>query len=448
MSARLAMWMSRVAAAALAGGAWRFLRRLARRPPRIWHGFTPLHATAWMVQAERRAGFPSLSVVTNTRATRYALVRSEDFDVVFEERSSRWDDVHWHTLEHLLLHADVWNAYFDCLVFNPNDVRKNELAFRLIRAMGIRIVVQLHGSDLLCTGKVKTRYGWPERAQLDYPLWDLEEQRGIVETRVALFTRYAHFIIAGDSIFKPFLQRWDVSFHTVPVDVDSLQPSNPREPPGPPVIIHAPNHRHVKATDALLAACDELRARGFAFELRLIESVPRHQALDLYRDAAIIADQFTMGGFGIFALEGMALAKPVLTYLDEEHHTNPVFSHPLVNTTPENLRDVLAVLLSLPELRQRIGEAGRESVVRYQSFPVMGEVWARIYRHVWWGAPLDLSSTRHFDPARGTRALTEDPGKAAFWPVPVDDLIQRIAAALERVADQKTSSAGTIGSEP
>jgi glycosyltransferase involved in cell wall biosynthesis len=279
---------------------------------------------------------------------------------------------------------------------------------------------------------VKTRYGWPERAQLDYPEWDLNAQRAVVETRVALFTRFAHFIIAGDSIFKQFLARWDVAFHTVPVDTERLQPPNPSVRAGSPLIIHAPNHRHVKGTEALLAACDELRAKGFVFDLRLVESVPRHEALDLYRDAAIIADQFTMGGFGIFALEGMALGKPVLTYLDEEHHTNPVFSHPIVNTTSENIRDVLAALLEIPELRRRIGDAARASVVRYQSFAVMGEVWTRIYRHMWWGEPLDLVSTRHFHPERGTRPLTEDPSQAEFWPVPVDDLIAHIATAIER----------------
>jgi glycosyltransferase involved in cell wall biosynthesis len=428
---RRALWIVRVLAAAGIGAIVRFARRVARRPPRIWHGFTPVHSTRWIVEAEREAGLPSLSVVTHTRASRYPLVRREDFDVVFEQEAGRWDDVHWLALTHLLRHGDVWNAWFDCLFFQQNDRRKNALAMQLIRAVGIRIVAQVHGSDVVCLGKIESRYDWPARMQLDYPLWDLGAQRAVVENRVALFSRYAHFIIAGDSIFAGFLDRWDVLFHTVPADTRRLAPVFTTGNTVP-LIVHAPNHRNVKGTEFLLRAVERLQARGIACELRLIEGIPRHEALALYDAADIIADQFILGGFGIFALEGMALGKPVLTYLDEQHLRNPLLVHPLVNTTPENVEEVLAVLLQLPELRERIGRAARASVERYQSFEVMAEVWMRVYRHVWWGEPLALETTRHFDPARGTRAVTEDPREAAFWPVEVGDLMGEIEKALSR----------------
>jgi hypothetical protein len=430
----------RILSAALAGAVVRFARRLAGRPPRIWHGFSPLHSTAWMVQAERKAGFPSISVVTNTRALRYALVRPEDFDRVFEMETGRWDDVHWHALIHLLLHGDIWNAYFDCLFANASDHRKNVLIFRLIRSTGIRIVVQPHGGDLACLGIYHTRYQWPERMQLDYPTWDLAAYKPIVEERVALFARFADFVVAGDSMFEPALTRFDASFHAVPVDVELLRPTaRPRR--DVPVIIHAPNHRNVKGTPFLLEALETLRKLGFAFELRLIESVPRPEALKLYEDADIIADQFIIGAYGVFALEGLALGKPVLTYLDEEHLTRSVFNDPLVNTTLENMTGVLAALIAVPELRERLGAAGRASAVRYHSFDALAEVWGRVYDFAWRGKRPDFESTVIFETARGTRSLSEDPAAPEFWPVPVDDLMPQIAAALKR------SSAGEIGSE-
>jgi hypothetical protein len=147
-----------------------------------------------------------------------------------------------------------------------------------------------------------------------------------------------------------------------------------------------------------------------------------------------------MGTYGTFALEGMALGKPVLTYLTSENLLRPSCSHPLVNTTPENLVEVLAVLHAVPELRTRIGEASRASVVRYQSFEAMAAVWTQIYRHVWWREPLDLQSTPPYDPARTARSLSEDPASAEFWPVPVDDLIPRITEAVRRIRlpDQTT----------
>ena len=425
-------WSLRVFRAAVIGAMIRFARRLGRRPPRIWHGFSPLHATSWMVQAERKAGFPSISATFHTRATRYALVRPEDFDRVFEAETDRRDDVHWLAIIDLLRNADIWNAYYDCLFYKHTEHARNVFVFRLFRLVGIRIVVQSHGSDLLCIGPYSSRYGWPERAQLDYPTWDLTAYRETVEERVALFTRFADFVMTGDSLYEPVFPRADLSLHTVPVDTELLVPRQAETRPVP-VIVHAPNHRHVKGTAYLIDAVDRLRERGFPFELRLIEGVPRHEALQLYAAADIVADQFIMGAFGIFALEGMALGKPVLTYLDEPHLQRPIYSHPIVNTTPENMVEVLAVLHAVPELRTRIGDASRASVVRYQSFEALAQVWTRIYRHVWWREPPDLESTPPFDPARKARSLTEDPAQAEFWPVQVDDLMPRIEDALRRI---------------
>jgi hypothetical protein len=137
-----------------------------------------------------------------------------------------------------------------------------------------------------------------------------------------------------------------------------------------------------------------------------------------------------MGGFGIFALEGLCLGKPVLTYLDQDYLGNPIFTHPIVNTNPENIERVLAVLLQVPALRERLGEAGCESVVRYQSVAAMAEVWTRIYCHLWWGEPLDLETTAPFSRERQARSFVEDPACPDFWPVPVEDLMPAIHNAL------------------
>ena len=434
------VWAFRIGSAAAIGAVHRFARRLLRRPPRIWHGFTPLHSTAWMVQAERTAGFPSMSVVTNTRALKYAIVRHEDFDRVFESESDRWDDVHWHALVHLLLHGDIWTAYFDCLFANVSDHRKNVAIFRLIRATGIRILVQPHGGDLACIGIFRTRYQWPERMQLDYPNWDLTAQKAIVDERVSLFGRFADFVLNGDAMFEAALPRSDAEFHTAPVDLELLRPTPPRRR-DVPVIVHAPNHRNVKGTPFLLDALEALRRRGFAYELRMIEGIPRPEALAMYAEADIVADQFIIGAYGIFALEGLALGKPVMTYLDEVHLSRRVYNHPIVNTNPENMRDVLAALLTVPELRERLGAAGRASVERYHSFTALAEAWKRVYDQVWWDKPLDLQSTRIYDTDRGTRSLVEDPTVAEFWPVPVGDLMPQITEAVKR------SRAGEMGSE-
>lgn len=425
---RLGVWCVRVAFAAIAGAAVRLARRVAHRNPRIWHGMFPLHMTAAMVRADRAAGFPSRSVALHLRQTRYALVTEREFDAVFDSRGA-WFDAHWRALIDLLLRGDIWSAYYDSLFF-PAGSRANDLAFRLIRLAGIRIIVCAHGGDVLHQDGRSTRFDWIARTQRDYPDWDLQAQAAIVHERMRLFDRYAAMVLPGDSTLRRFLRRSDLLFKYFPIETDLLRVDAGVERRAVPMIVHAPNHRFTKGTDALVAAVERLQARGIACELRLVEGVPRTEAMRIYAGADVIADQFCGGAFGAFALEGLALGKPVLTYLDEEHLSDRRFNLPIVNTNPENVERVLAVLLQVPELRERLGRAARQAVGRYQSVEAMAEVWRVIYEHVWWGTPLDLSRSAHFSPERQPRSPSEDPADPAFWPVPVDDMRGEITRAL------------------
>jgi glycosyltransferase involved in cell wall biosynthesis len=417
-------WMFRLAAAAVAGAVWRRLRRIARRMPRIWHGHLPLHMTRDQVLADRLAGFPSRSVTVTASALKYALMTERDFDVVLAREGVAPDTIHWRAMIDLHLHADIWNAHFDCLFFPPSQRRRNELALRLVRLAGIRIIVSPHGSDIVQLGREKTRYDWIERMARDYPSWDFAAQTPVSRLRIELFGRYASFIIAADPATARLLDRYDLLFKYFPVTIPET-PAIPAGAPARPRIIHAPNHRFVKGTDFLLEAVERVRAAGFDCELVLVEGVPRSEAVELYRTADVIADQFCIGSYGVFAVESLALGKPVLVYLDAEDLATTARGLPLVNATPENLTRVLAAMLAVPELRTRLGEAGRTAAVRRHSPEAIGEVWGQIYRHVWWGEPLRIEEEG------SARVFTEDPADETFWPVDVADLMPRVTAIVQ-----------------
>jgi hypothetical protein len=74
----------------------------------------------------------------------------------------------------------------------------------------------------------------------------------------------------------------------------------------------------------------------------------------------------------------------------------------------------------------------------------LAEVWAQLYRPVWWGEPLRLEQTRHVSPERKPRSFTEDLAHRDFWPVPVDDLLPEIHAALERLATAARSELAVL----
>lgn len=129
-------------------------------------------------------------------------------------------------------------------------------------------------------------------------------------------------------------------------------------------ILHSPSSRAIKGTHYVLEAIDELKRRGLDVELMLVENVPWAQVMDYYRQADIVVDQLLVGWYGAFAVECMALGKPVLCYLREQDLTCVSFRDeiPIVRTSPQTLVDDLAALVEDVPRRRELGEQGRAFV--------------------------------------------------------------------------------------
>jgi glycosyltransferase involved in cell wall biosynthesis len=150
--------------------------------------------------------------------------------------------------------------------------------------------------------------------------------------------------------------------HVVPPGLDLRQyaPAATEDHPRP-VVLHAPSSRHRKGTEHVIAACE-----GLDVELDIVEGLRHDEARRHYERADIVVDQLNAGWYGIFALEAMALAKPVLSYLRDEavQETERAAGVrvPIVRVTKETLRDRIAGLAASPEERRRVGASSRAYV--------------------------------------------------------------------------------------
>ena len=151
-------------------------------------------------------------------------------------------------------------------------------------------------------------------------------------------------------------------------------------------VAHAPSKRAVKGTEAVIAAVDALRARGAPVELDLIEGVPNREARLRYAAADVVVDQLRIGWYGMFAIESMALAKPVVVHLDEEAaaETEEAFGLelPLVRADEGNLENVLAGLLEVRETLPELGRRSREYVERVHAHTSVARRVLEIYERV------------------------------------------------------------------
>ena len=151
-------------------------------------------------------------------------------------------------------------------------------------------------------------------------------------------------------------------------------------------VAHAPSKRKVKGTDAVLAAVESLRKRGAPVELDLIEGVPNRDARKRYAAADVVIDQLRIGWYGMFAIESMSLAKPVVVHLDEAAaaETDEAFGLelPLVRADESNLEDVLAGLVEVRAELPELGRRSRDYVERVHSHTAVAERVLEIYERV------------------------------------------------------------------
>lgn len=181
----------------------------------------------------------------------------------------------------------------------------------------------------------------------------------------------AHFLRYADRCFhlNPDLGRWLPGSEFLPyasVDPLLLTPGEPRPEAEEVVVVHAPTNREIKGTRHVLEAIEQLQGEGLAIRLDLIEGVLRTEVLRRLRDADIVVDQLLGGWYGGFAVEAMALAKPVLCHIREGTPAENPFGAalPIVRATPETIVERLRELIADGEARVRIGVASRAFVER------------------------------------------------------------------------------------
>jgi glycosyltransferase involved in cell wall biosynthesis len=135
-------------------------------------------------------------------------------------------------------------------------------------------------------------------------------------------------------------------------------------------IVHAPSNRRAKGTEHVVAAVERLQAENVPVELELVEGLTHVEAQRLYAQADIVVDQLLVGWYGGFAVEMMALGKPVVAYVRDEdlvHIPDAMRAElPVISATPDTITDVLRRLVTdegrrLPEL----GRRGRAYVERW-----------------------------------------------------------------------------------
>lgn len=132
-----------------------------------------------------------------------------------------------------------------------------------------------------------------------------------------------------------------------------------------PHIVHAPSHKGVKCTNLFLAALEELKQEGVAFELQLLHGVQNSEVFSALADADCVIDQLILS-HGLFTVEAMAsgCAVAVGHYPHAEPFSTRIPIHPL---HPSTFKEDLRAFLTNREMRIRLAREGRAHALKYHT---------------------------------------------------------------------------------
>jgi glycosyltransferase involved in cell wall biosynthesis len=288
------------------------------------------------VLALRRKGVDARLVVFNRE------LRHPEADWSLERKGglARRQLTQWRALGRLLPKTDVFHFYFG-LTLVPKSVQ-----FAILHATRKKSVFHYLGSDI--RGKTPAELAYGRRAD-------------------------AQIVGSFDAL------RWVPDAHMIPPGLD-LTPFTPVPPTDRerPLVIHAPSDRKKKGTQYVIDACAQLPV-----DLEIVEGLPHAQARERYRQADIVVDQLNAGWHGVFALEAMALGKPVVVHLKPDVVAQAERAYgtkvPLVAATKETLVDALRPLVESPALRREVGAASRAYVERVHDIDAIADRLLDIY---------------------------------------------------------------------
>lgn len=145
-------------------------------------------------------------------------------------------------------------------------------------------------------------------------------------------------------------------------------------------IAHAPSNRKMKGTQYVEEAISALQELGYPVQLLLVENLSYEEALKKCAHADIVIDQLLIGAYGQYAVEMMALGKPVVCYLREDLIQHYHSDLPIINANPENIIQVLKDLIDRKSDWDTIGRHGITYVENHHDSHVIARKLIDIYK--------------------------------------------------------------------
>ncbi|WP_128893695.1 glycosyltransferase family 1 protein [Longirhabdus pacifica] len=205
----------------------------------------------------------------------------------------------------------------------------------------------------------------------------------MITFRLKLNAAYIEHAIVQDYEVYEYVSPYYKHVHVVPIaiDLDKFTPENAAVNNKKPLIVHAPTQPKFKGTNQIEEVIRQLK-HNYDFDYMRIEKMNHHKAREFYQKADIIIDQILCGSYGLLAVEGMALGKPIVGYIREDLVNKFPPELPIANANPNTLYEKLQCLLENKDFRTELGLKGSQYAKEVHDKEVVASQLLGIYKQI------------------------------------------------------------------
>lgn len=296
-------------------------------------------------------------------------------------------DIIFHPHKFLLLFQWIWfcaaNAHkYDLFHYNfgrglaaTRNIRFFGLDVRWFKKLDKVIAVTYQGNDArqadYCVAHYQTTH---------FTRQDAEEMRQLDELkrkRIAFFDQHADLIYATNPDLLNVLPERTKFRPYTKLQPEEWEPHYSDYTKKKTVILHAPSKPKVKGTIYINEAIQRLQEEGYDIEYLLLQNIPNSEVVEYYKKADLVIDQLLVGWYGGFAVECMALGKPVMCYIresDMKHIPKEMDQEmPIIRITKDNLYQRMKYFLDHKEQLVEISFRSRRYVEKWHDPKVIAQ---------------------------------------------------------------------------
>jgi glycosyltransferase involved in cell wall biosynthesis len=248
----------------------------------------------------------------------------------------------------------------------------------------VKTVLMPYGSDIQDMSRSQNLY-FKHVLNSDYPMH--KNNRKTIEYKIDYWTKEATHTISGCE-WVDYMYSWDtLMIAHFSIDTNRVKNSDCYKPTKTFKIFHAPNHKDIKGSNHLIRVVNELISDGYDMELVMLSGVSNTEVLEAIKTVDIVADQFVIGWYAMFAIEAMSMCKPVMCYLREDlidlYTKSGLLDKgeiPIINATLLDIKEKLIWAYTNRKELEDLGSISRKYIQKHHSIEVVGNVFDKINR--------------------------------------------------------------------